>query len=145
MKTDQTVIKHELRQNGFRWTKPRKRVFGIFRKSSGPLTVARVFASLEKQNKDMDLASVYRSIKLFCRQGILVAVDSVAEGKRYELSERFLPHHHHLVCRVCGRTEELEDCLISQIEARAAQTKKFKIESHDLTLTGVCAACQKQG
>lgn len=141
MKKNRQQVQHHLRRDGFRWTKPREIVLAIFEKNPMPLTVSQVYDKLTSQQ--IDLVSVYRTIKLFCRRGIVTTVDHIAEGKRYELSDHYRPHHHHLICRICGKVEDFMDCLLETIETKILSAKRFKVEKHDLNFFGLCRACQK--
>jgi Fe2+ or Zn2+ uptake regulation protein len=59
----------------------------------------------------------------------------------YELV-RSNDHHHHVVCRRCGRVEELENISEKFVNEVVAQTK-FKIEDHNLEFFGLCKECNK--
>jgi len=139
MKTTFEDIQGELTEKGFRWTGPRERVLKVFFNFHHPMTPAEVFAKAGEN--EMDFASVYRTIELFRQEGVLVFVDAVSEGKRYELSDKYREHHHHLICQRCGKTEDFEDCFMHDLEKTLSKKSKFKIESHDLKFFGVCEAC----
>src|ERR1051326_1321717 len=101
-------VRESLSKGGGRWTKPRERVLDVFIKSSAPLSPGEGYRRLASGK--INLASVYRTLQLFCRMGVLVSVDRVEDGQRYELSDDYRAHHHHLVCRDCGRVEDFDDC-----------------------------------
>jgi Fur family transcriptional regulator, ferric uptake regulator len=72
-----------------------------------------------------------------------VSTDDVS---RYELAEELSEHHHHLVCSVCGRLEDV--VLPAQIERALAQAadeareqRDFVVDSHRLELVGTCPGC----
>ncbi|MCA9418695.1 MAG: transcriptional repressor, partial [Candidatus Omnitrophica bacterium] len=48
-------------------------------------------------------------------------------------------HHHHFVCRVCGRVFDIEGCP-GQIEAMTP--KGFLVEDHEIFLYGRCEECR---
>jgi Fur family ferric uptake transcriptional regulator len=71
---------------------------------------------------------------------------SSRKTQRFELSERFTGHHHHLVCRRCGDVQDLEGCVLrkpvlARLEQRIRRTTRFRVLDHDLRLYGVCARC----
>lgn len=139
MKTTFEDIQGELTEKGFRWTGPRERVLKVFFNFSHPMTPAEVFHKAGETQ--MDLASVYRTIELFRQEGVLVFVDVISEGKRYELSDKYREHHHHLICQKCGQVEDFEDCFMHELEEKLSKKSKFKIQSHDLKFFGLCGAC----
>ncbi len=54
-------------------------------------------------------------------------------------------HHHHLVCRACGRFTEFSDLeLDARIQEQAAR-HGFRLQSHSLELYGLCSECGKAG
>lgn len=141
--TDQRldIIQRALVPKGFSRTEPRQRVLDVFLSDKQPLTPAAVHRRLS--DRSINLVSVYRSIELFCRLGVLTEVDHVPEGKRYELSDQHREHHHHLVCSRCGNTEDFADCDLQALEKIIRQRFNFKVMRHDLRFVGLCQKCQR--
>ena len=85
----------------------------------------------------LGLATVYRNIKILYEEGWLAEVDLPGGGTRYELAER--PHHHHFLCRVCDQAYDVHRCpdRIDQLAPAG-----FTVDSHEITLFGVCATCR---
>ncbi len=133
-------IPQTMKQLGFRWTRPRQEVIDVFSRNSKPLTIQEVFGMLGTGGTD--LASVYRSVNLFLKSGVIVAVDSVAEGRRYELSDLYRRHHHHVICQVCGDIRDIEHCGLGRLESLIAKQTGYKIIHHDLKFVGLCRTCR---
>jgi Fur family ferric uptake transcriptional regulator len=127
-------------RRAFRQTTPRQEVLRAFVEHSEPMTVAEVHSRL--RDRRINLASVYRAVHLFRQLGILTAVDHVAEGQRFELSDRHRPHHHHLICESCGRTEDFEGCFLGDLERKILQRTQFRVRRHELQFYGVCGRCR---
>jgi Fur family ferric uptake transcriptional regulator len=103
------------------------------------LTAEEVHRRLRRGRRPIGLATVYRTLDLFVREG-LVERAHVGDGKvRYGLAAR---HHDHLVCLACGEWEPIKDCLVSRPPRRMAG---FRVTGHQLELYGVCADCQAAG
>jgi Fur family transcriptional regulator, ferric uptake regulator len=51
-------------------------------------------------------------------------------------------HHHHLVCRDCGRTVEVEGPTVESWAQRIAEENGFAEVSHTVEVFGVCPTCQ---
>jgi predicted aminopeptidase/Fe2+ or Zn2+ uptake regulation protein len=139
MKQPLKNFQHALQEKGLKWTPPRRRVADVFSRERHPLTIAEVYRRLER--KQTHLASVYRAVEALCRAGVLTKVDQVDEGQRYELSDEYRKHHHHLICQACGRVEDFEDCFVAEIEERIRRLKKFRVVKHEMRFLGVCQAC----
>lgn len=90
-------------------------------------------------------ATVYRTLELFCKVGILQKVNfNKDELTQYDLIDLDKMHfHHHLICSECNRVIEITDDLLESIEERIQHIYHFKIENHELVLRGICDLCQK--
>jgi Fur family transcriptional regulator, ferric uptake regulator len=64
----------------------------------------------------------------------------VAVGQRFELSDDYPGHHHHLICGGCGKTE---DCEMEELEKLIRRRLHFKVTRHDLWFIGLCQSCQR--
>lgn len=135
------IIQKTLVAEGYSQTEPRRQVLEVFLENGKPLTPAAVHKLMP--DRAVNLASVYRAIELFCRLGVLTEVDHVQEGQRYELSDEYRGHHHHLICGGCGKTEDIEDCEMEDIEKLISQRFRFKITRHELRFIGLCQRCQR--
>jgi Fur family ferric uptake transcriptional regulator len=135
------IIQRRVVGQGFSKTAPRRLVLEVFLNDDRPLTPAAVHERLP--DRRINLASVYRAIDLFCRLGVLTEVDHVPEGRRYELSDDYREHHHHLICRGCGKTEDFEDCEMEQIERLIKKRFHFQVTRHELRFLGLCRHCQR--
>lgn len=90
---------------------------------------------------EVDRASVYRTIALFERMGI---VQRLQIGFKYklELSDSFHHHHHHLTCNNCGKTIKLpEDDQLEERLDTLAKSQNFKMQGHQLEIQGRCENC----
>jgi Fe2+ or Zn2+ uptake regulation protein len=92
------------------------------------------------KTKKIDLATVYRTINLFAALNIVSEIDFKDEFKRYELVyDRH--HHHHIVCRKCKRIENVEACILEDLE-KLLNRKGYTEISHSLEFFGVCENCR---
>jgi Fur family ferric uptake transcriptional regulator len=135
------IIQKTLIAEGYSQTEPRRQVLEVFLENDKPLTPVAIHKKLS--DRRINLASVYRAIELFCRLGLLTEVDHVAEGKRFELSDDYRGHHHHLICSGCGKTEDFEDCEMEELEKLIRRRFHFKVTRHDLRFMGLCERCQR--
>jgi Fe2+ or Zn2+ uptake regulation protein len=61
-------------------------------------------------------------------------------GSRYEWAE--LPHHHHIVCGICGRSIDIDDDDLGFDEDRIRERTGFLINHHSIELEGICPTCR---
>jgi len=130
-----------LRGQSHKITGPRKAILEILRQHSHPLTNLEIFAALPKNQ--CDLATIYRSMRLLEKLGMVKQFD-FGDGKaRFELiGEGRQGHHHHLVCTRCAGVVEIEECFPDEMERRIAAKNGFKAVTHKLEFFGICPNCQ---
>lgn len=101
-----------------------------------------VYAALRGQGEAVGLSTVYRHLQSLADDG-LVDVIHTPEGEttyRY-CGEPGTTHHHHLVCRGCGRAEEIEGPAIETWAASVARKHGYADVDHTVELFGTCANC----
>lgn len=89
-----------------------------------------------------DKSSVYRNVDLFEKLRVIKKVQ-LGWKYKYELSELFHEHHHHLTCLSCERIIVLDEDLVIEREiARLSFRHKFKSLEHTLEIRGLCTECK---
>ena len=94
---------------------------------------------LSSSGSPVGLATVYRALQLYADNGdvdVLRREDGEAIYRR--CSET---HHHHLVCRSCGATVEVEGPAVERWTTTMAAEHGFTDVSHSLEIFGTCATC----
>jgi len=87
----------------------------------------------------LGLATVYRNLKLLVDAKEVQPVELPGEPARYELSGH--GHHHHFRCRNCHRVFDIHACPGNM---QSLVPPGFMVEGHELTLYGICSACQTE-
>jgi Fur family transcriptional regulator, ferric uptake regulator len=130
-------VKATLKEAHFSATRARILVFTTLAQE-GPKSLGALANSLHKQ---IDRATVYRTIELFERLGI---VNRIWHGfkHRVELSEIFTPHHHHAMCQHCGRMIDITSPELEAALTSLAKKHHFLTLNHSVELTGYCSNCQ---
>lgn len=132
------TIATALKKSGHSVTKSRQAVFNALT-DTGPITMAQL---VNKVRAHADRASVYRTVELFEKLGI---VNRLQIGWKYklELSDLFTEHHHHATCLQCGTILSLdEDEMLEQGISQLAQSAGFQLTAHSLEIRGICKTCQ---
>ena len=83
--------------------------------------------------------SVYNVLSVLTDNGIIRRIQPADSPARYE--DRIGDNHHHLVCRGCGRTVEVEGPAVELWADRVAAEHGFAAVSHTLVIFGTCPAC----
>lgn len=132
-----THLKTLLRTYGYSLTKARWLVFQAF--TANPTTNARLGDKLDGR---VDRASVYRTIAIFEKTDVIRRIWNGFKSQ-IELSDEFVPHHHHAQCRVCGTHIAIDSPAIEAELVKAAHEIGFNLEDHHIELIGICKPCAK--
>ena len=96
-------------------------------------------AQLRASGETVGLATVYRTLQNLAGDG---TVDVLRTDDGEAVYRSCSPtHHHHLVCRRCGRTVEVEGPTVERWASGIAAEHGFTAVSHQLEIFGLCRAC----
>ena len=122
-------LRGRLSEKHYKLTPQRKEILQIFIdcEYGEHLSAEEVYALLKEKNFDFGLATVYRSVELLQKLGILNKIDFGDGRTRYELSAANpeLHQHHHLIC-------------LHFIEKKSG----FQIVNHEVKFFGYCSECK---
>jgi Fur family ferric uptake transcriptional regulator len=98
---------------------------------------------VQRARGKVDRATVYRTVELFERLGIVHRLN-IGWKYKIELTDVFTGHHHHFYCTNCGRMFDVPEnpMLETMIETVAAKTA-FSPRGHQLEIYGLCPNCSK--
>jgi Fur family ferric uptake transcriptional regulator len=136
------TIADSLRNAGFRATAGKIAILTVLSGMSEPLSVSGI---LKKLKGKVDTVTVYRAVEDLSRAGLVRRVDLGHQHAHYEVVDSKGRHHHHLVCRMCGAVEDVEQCDPAHLEgAVLRKSKRFaSIETHTMEFFGICRECIK--
>lgn len=100
----------------------------------------QIHARLADSGESVGLATVYRNLQA-------MAADGEIDVRRTDDGEALYracspSHHHHLVCRECGRTVEVDAPAVERWAASVSAEHGFSEVSHTVEITGRCADCR---
>lgn len=133
-----------LREHGLPVTGPRLAIAAVALGADRHLSAEEIAVETRARGHGVGTATVYRTIDVLCRSGLLVERDFGEGFRRYEPA-RDVPHHEHLLCTVCGAVVEFRDERLERITMLAAEARGYSRQSHRLVIYGVCDSCQKAG
>jgi Fur family ferric uptake transcriptional regulator len=122
-----------------RQTKQRTAVADLLSEVDDFRSAQQIHDDLRKRGESIGLTTVYRALQSLATSG---EVDSIAsdDGETvYRMCSSM--HHHHLVCRQCGKTVEISGPTVEQWADGVASTHGFTEVSHTMELFGLCAQC----
>ncbi len=96
---------------------------------------------LGQEGIDMSLATVYRSLGVLVEEGLVDAIQSPDGEALYRLCAS--GHHHHLICRNCGFTVEIEAPDLEKWASKEAKKHGFTQPEHHMEVFALCEECSK--
>ena len=141
--------RHRFKGHVSRWTVPRETILELLNTSSKHMSAKEIYASLYRMYPGIGLTTVYRTLDLLVRMGLINKFTFGGGSSRYEFkSEKKKEHHHHLICTKCGRIidysdfidEELE--LVKKTEETLAKKHNFNVLGHNIEFYGLCEKCK---
>lgn len=137
MLSQDTIVK-SLRAKGHRLTPQRLAIFQIIEEDGGHLTALEIFQRASRHLPGLTEATVYRTLDFLTRNGLSL-VAHVGDGRLvYESAAR---KHHHLICRVCGKTIEIGVDLLEDLNRRFFEQTGYVIDCCHMTFFGLCPIC----
>ena len=126
------------RSSGIRVTPQRLAVYRMLAEDLSHPTAESVYDRLSKQLPGLSQATIYRTLQFFESENLIRRVSSPGAIGRFDAN---LGAHQHLLCRVCGR---LEDISVPELhKAKVPRVAGFKVEELDIRLVGLCRSCSR--
>jgi Fur family transcriptional regulator, ferric uptake regulator len=88
-------------------------------------------------------ASVYRALEQLEQLGLVRRLEVARGVAGYERVDPTGHHHHHAICRDCGRMVPFEDLSLEQAIGRLCESMDFEVAEHDVVLRGRCERCSR--
>ena len=131
-----------LKQKGFKMTPQRRLIVDYIHDNQSHLTAEELINYLDSRAPGINKSTVYRTLDLLEESGCVV---------KSEIDGRFIyhhteeGHHHHLVCRVCGKTRDCNQNLFAGVKDTLAVKYGFQADLKHVMVTWLCAACRRKG
>jgi Fur family ferric uptake transcriptional regulator len=136
-------LQQKLNQEGLRLTRPRQVVMEILQETPLPLKPQGIYQQSLDSGEDIGMVSVYRTLELMMELGLVRRVHGEDGCHGYVCASP--GHHHHLVCRKCGKAIEFSGAHdLTTLLDRIQRETGFIIDGHLLQLQGLCPECQEK-
>ena len=126
-------------QSGMRPTRQRRAVAAVLGAFDDFRSAQEVHEALRAAGDNVGLSTVYRALQAMADAGELDVLRSEAGEAVYRRCSG--SHHHHLVCRSCGATVEVEGPAVERWTRAVAAAHGYAEVSHTLEIFGTCATC----
>jgi Fur family ferric uptake transcriptional regulator len=126
-----------------RSTRQRAAVAALLGETDDFLSAQQLHDRLRHRGDNVGLTTVYRTLQSLADAGV-VDVVRTTEGESVYRHCASNEHHHHLVCRSCGKTVEVDGPAVETWATAIAAEHGFTDVSHTLEIFGTCAECAGQ-
>lgn len=141
----QSAFAEKIRKKQLQWTSQREAVFSIITNSTDKhLTAEEIYLKTKKIMPSIGLATVYRTLELFCNEGILQKFSLPDEAAKYELLAEDDDAHYHYICLGCGKIYELPIQKEALNKMENNSVPDFVITKVSWWCFGYCKDCMKR-
>src|SRR5918993_5672622 len=124
-------ITDSLASSGRRITGTRRALTELIEEQSGHFTASGLLESTRRRNVPVGRATVFRTLELLTEVGALERLD-LPNGEHAYVACEPESHHHHVVCRSCGRSAEVADAGLQAVVHEIGERTGYQIDSHRL-------------
>lgn len=142
MKNEEALLQEHIAKHHLKVTKERSAILRAFMEAERHVTAEELYRMMKEKHSSIGLATIYRTLNLFCECGLAEQRQFGDGHARYELTYN-VNHHDHLVCTQCKRIIEFENLDIEKLQEKVAKAHRFTVYSHKLELYGLCSNCAK--
>lgn len=136
---DDAELAELLRERGLRATSQRVVMHRLLRDRNRHLSAEELLSEASERLPGVSLPTVYATLELFEQLGIVRRVNG---GGGTLLWDTRADAHHHMICRRCGRIEDLEAPLDLGGARRSAARSGFQPDRAEVVVSGLCANCR---
>lgn len=130
-----------LHEAGYRRGGARTAVVEALARHDCAVTALDLDQELRRRKPAVGRASVYRALEQLERLGLVQRLEVARGTAGYERVELDGEHHHHAICRHCGRMVPFEDSSLERAIAELSEELSFEVTDHDVVLRGLCERC----
>jgi len=126
---------------GQRLTSQRLLLLALLRKGEH-LSIDELYRRAKAKEPRINLSTVYRNLRLFCRKGLIDELQLTKGGTRY-FEARSRHKHYHAICLMCGRIMDFDSPLIERVTKAVEDETGMAITDVQLSMAGYCDECQR--
>ncbi|EOD01499.1 Fur family transcriptional regulator [Caldisalinibacter kiritimatiensis] len=134
-------LQKKLKENGYKITSQRKAILEVLIDYQDHfISAEKLFNKVKIKNSKVNLSTIYRNLDIL---NSLDFVHKITINDDYSLFSLVSldEHHHHIICKCCGKTEVIPFCPFDDLKA-FAEEKGFDLTQHKIELYGYCKDCK---
>lgn len=136
-------LQAELVSRGIRMTRQRRTILSIVETARQHLDAGQILRKARKVDPEIDRVTVYRTLKLLKRHGLVDELDLMhLEGEKHFYERRPQRDHLHMACLRCGKILEFESNLFDRLKGQIQRECQFHILVTRMEIGGYCSECR---
>lgn len=136
---DISKLEKSLMEKGLKLTRTRRLIIQEFLDLHGWISAQELFARVSARNSRVNFSTIYRNLDSFSQLGILCKLWDKSRGINYYTLNKE-EHHHHLICKSCGKISRIDYCPLRDIDNDIMQ--EFSDLECKFEVYGYCKDCQ---
>ncbi|MCP8617714.1 Fur family transcriptional regulator [Salirhabdus salicampi] len=128
---------YKLKAEGYKLTDKRRDILQYFVNRDEYSTANEVLSHLLTLYKGVSYDTVYRNLYLFHQLRLLE--QTTLNGEKHFRLQCETKHHHHLICKSCGKTKAIDNCPMEDVKKSLTG---YVIEDHKFEIYGYCPDCK---
>ncbi|HEV2397797.1 MAG TPA: transcriptional repressor [Candidatus Sulfotelmatobacter sp.] len=136
-------LQAQFAERGIRMTQQRRAILSVIETASRHLDASQILRKAKKLDATVDRSTVYRTLQLLKRHGLIDELDLMhinGEGHYYE--RRLGRDHVHMACLRCGKIMEFVSDSFERLKQQVEKDCRFHVLISRLEIGGYCAACR---
>lgn len=139
-------LQAELLSRGLRMTRQRRTILSVVETAQQHLDAIQILRRARKIDPQIDRVTVYRTLKLLKRHGLVDELDLMhMQGEKHYYERRPQRDHIHMACLRCGSILEFESDLFDRLKGQIQRECQFQIVVSRLEVGGYCSRCRSAG
>ena len=140
MSVSQESFKKKLKEKGLKVTNQRLLVLQVLAENKDRhLTAEDIYELVKEDYPEIGLATIYRTVQLLLEMQLVDRINLDDGCVRYEIGETLdgtgKHHHHHLICKTCGKVLPFKDDLLDELERHIEEETGFHVLDHELKVS----------
>jgi Fur family ferric uptake transcriptional regulator len=136
-------LQAELMSRGLRMTRQRRTILSVVETAQQHLDASQLLRKAHKIDPKIDRVTVYRTLHLLKRHGLIDELDLMhIEGEKHFYERRPQRDHIHMACLRCGKITEFESALFDRLKGQIQRDCAFHIVVTRLEVGGYCSGCR---
>jgi Fur family transcriptional regulator, ferric uptake regulator len=132
-------LRSALKEQGLRMTPQRQLILDVVASMRGHISVDQVYRQVAANFPDVNITTVYRTLEVLEERGFVRHTHFHDSRSQYQRTDE--PPHQHLICKVCGRDQELDLSVLEPLAADLKARYGFVADLSHTAVVGVCDAC----